>query len=302
MLSIGDDFAMALDPVYFARSLLGFDPWPWQSDFLLSMHPRIIMNCPRGAGKSILTAILTLHHALHTPNAFVLLFSRSERQSMELFRKVANFYKLLGKDAPTSSESAHRLELENGSRILSLPSSVETVLCYHNVTLLVIDEAALVVDKLYSRARPMLNHQTGRLIIMSTPFGRRGFFYKEWRDWEEHQDTTIWHGITVTTDDCPHMTRKFLAEERQKLGERAYRREYECHFEENEDSVFRMDLIEASIKDFPELDLDLDLPDYVPVARDTHPVINEKETEVDDLVQDEDGINELGLDWFAKGG
>ena len=204
------------------------------------MHPRIIMNCPRGAGKSILTAILTLHHALHTPDAFVLLFSRSQRQSLELFRKVLNFYKLLEFQVSPVAESALRLELVNGSRIISLPSSTETIVGYHNVTLLIIDEAALVRHELYSRARPMFDHQRGRLLVISTPFGKRGFFFKEWRDWETNPKT-IWHGITVTTDDCPHMTRKFLAEERQKFGERAYRQEYECPFEENENAVFSHD-------------------------------------------------------------
>ena len=233
------DLSLAINPVKFARKL-GFNPNPWQADFLLSTHPRIIMNCPRGAGKSILTAVIALHHALYMPNAFILMFSKSERQSMELFKKTIDFYKLLETDLSLSpkAESAHRLELKNGSRILSLPSSTETIVGYHDVTLLIIDEAALVKDELYQRARPMLHHQTGRLILLSTPFGRRGFFYEEWRDFETNPDT-VWHGITVTTDDCPHMSPEFLAEERVKLGERVYRSEYECSFESDATAMFK---------------------------------------------------------------
>lgn len=246
----------ALDPVLFARSL-GFDPEPWQADFLLSTHPRIIMNCPRGAGKSILTALIAFHHALYTPNAFVLLFSRSERQSMELFRKILDFYKRHEPNVSPMAESAHRLELANGSRILSLPSSVETVMGYHDVTLLVIDEAALVRNELYTRARPMLNHERGRLFLLSTPFGQRGFFFNEWEDWKKNPDT-FWHGITVTTDECTHMTKKFLAEERQKLGERWYRAEYECSFEENIDATFRYQtIVDAVDSDLEMWDLEI---------------------------------------------
>jgi hypothetical protein len=211
---------------------------------------------------------------------------------MELFRKVLLYYKRL--EFHPSAESAHRLELPNGSRILSLPSSVETVLGFHDVTLLVIDEAALVSDLLYMRARPMLNHQTGRLIVLSTPFGQRGFFYKEWKDFEDNRNT-IWKGISVTTDECPYMTRSFLQEERLKLGERAYAREYECVFEENEDSVFRMDLIRASFRDFPEFDINLDLDEYVP-TRSTAPHLEPPETQ-DEETEKEDGINEFDLDF-----
>jgi hypothetical protein len=253
-----EKLSLAINPVKFAQ-FLGFEPEPWQADFLLSTHPRIIVNCPRGAGKSVLTAIIALHHALYTPNAFVLMFSRSERQSMELFRRVRSFYKLVENHVAAAAESAHRLELANNSRILSLPSSVETVVGYHGVTLLVVDEAALVRDELYLRARPMLDHTKGRLLVLSTPFGQRGFFYNEWHDWKRHRDSTVWHGITVTTDACPHMAPEFLAEERQKLGERAYRQEYECSFEENASSLFSYELImQAVSSDVAAFDFELD--------------------------------------------
>jgi hypothetical protein len=258
--------ALGIDPVNFARQF-GFNPVDWQADFLHNKHPRIIMNCPRGAGKSLLTAILTLHHALYTPNALVLLFSPGDRQSMELFKKVTDFYKLLGKDASveySKAESAHRLELKNGSRIISLPNSPRTVVGYHNVTLLVIDEAALIDnEELYTRARPMLDHKNGRLFLLSTPFGKSGFFYREWSDWEKN-DKTVWRGITVTTNECPWMLPSFLAEERQKLGDRGYRQEYECSFEENIDSYFSLEEIEnAYSKDVRPLftaDGELDIP------------------------------------------
>jgi predicted phage terminase large subunit-like protein len=235
-----DDFIRSIDPVALAEEL-GFHSWPWQKDFLRSTHPRILMLCPRGAGKSILTALVALYHALNEDDAFILMFSKSERQSMELFKKTIDFYKQLREDlnVSTNAESAHRIELENGSRIISLPSSTETIVGYHDVTLLIIDEAALVKDELYQRARPMLHHEKGRLILMSTPFGRRGFFFKEWTEDFLQNPDTIWHGITVTTDDCPHMSKEFLAEERAKLGERIYRSEYENSFESDASAMFQ---------------------------------------------------------------
>jgi hypothetical protein len=53
----------------------------------------------------------------------VLLLSPSLRQSQELFRKALDVYRPFAHTAPTDSESALRMELDNGSRIVSLPGS-----------------------------------------------------------------------------------------------------------------------------------------------------------------------------------
>jgi hypothetical protein len=49
-----------------------------------------------------------------------------------------------------------KLELANGSRILSLPGSERTVRGYAAADLVVIDEATRVDDELISAVRPML--------------------------------------------------------------------------------------------------------------------------------------------------
>ena len=47
-----------------------------------------------------------------------------------------------------------------------------------------------VPDDLYYNVRPMLAVSGGRMIALSTPFGRRGWFHREWTEgagWERHQ-------------------------------------------------------------------------------------------------------------------
>jgi len=263
---------LAINPVKFAQSL-GFDPCPWQTKFLHNKHSRIIMNCPRGAGKSLLSGIIALHHALYTPNAFVLMFSKSDRQGMELFRKARSYYQL-GKawDVRSIADTAHGLEFENGSRILSLPSTIETAIGYHDVTLLIIDEAGVAKEQLYIMARPMLDYKKGRLFLLSTPWGKSGFFYDAWRDWETNPNT-YWDGITVTTDDCPYIDKGFLEEARQEMGEWWYSQQYECQFKESTDSFFSLEDIEnAFSKEVKPLfdpvtgELDVPVPDK-PIAR-----------------------------------
>ncbi len=74
------------------------------------------------------------------------------------------------------------LRLENGSRIVSLPGTEGTVRGFSGVALLIVDEASRVDDALYHAVRPMLAVSHGKLVLLSTPWGKRGFFYREWAE------------------------------------------------------------------------------------------------------------------------
>src|SRR5262249_12103297 len=148
-------------------AIAGMPPDPWQRDVLCSDAKRLLLLCSRQAGKSRVSAALALHTALCRPASPVLLLSPSQRQSGELFRKVVELYEALGRPMPATAYSALRLELANGSRIVSLPGDEKTVRCFSGVVLLVIDEAARVDDALYQAVRPMLAVSQGRLVALS---------------------------------------------------------------------------------------------------------------------------------------
>ena len=69
---------------------------------------------------------MAVHQAAFKPPALVLLLSLSLRQSQELFRKVLGAYRSAGQPVPIKSESALRLELTNGSRVIALPAGYAT--------------------------------------------------------------------------------------------------------------------------------------------------------------------------------
>ena len=236
------DIRHALDPVAFARDALGFDPDPWQSTVLRSPSKRLLLNCCRQSGKSTTAAAVALHTALYRPRALVLLVSPSLRQSAELFRKVSDHIDRL--DAPPDLDEDNRLSLSlpNGSRIVSLPGSEATVRGFSGPALVVEDEASRVADDLYRALRPMLAVSDGRLVLMSTPFGKRGHFFEEWT-----HGGAEWLRIEIPATDCPRITPAFLDAERRALGPLWFSQEYECTFAETEDSVFRNADIEAAI-------------------------------------------------------
>src|SRR5262245_54684936 len=183
--------ARLLDPSFILLAQK-MTPDPWQRDLLLSDAPRILLNCSRGAGKSRTCSALALHTALFSPGSLVLLLSRALRQSMELLRYVKQGWRALDRPLPARKLNETHIEFINGSRILSLPGREDTIRSYQGVALLLIDEAARVPDRLYYSVRPMLNVSRGRLICLSTPFGARGFFWKEW-----HDDRTDWKRVRI---------------------------------------------------------------------------------------------------------
>jgi hypothetical protein len=230
------------DRLEFARSL-GIGPDPWQRDLLQSKASRVLLNCARQSGKSTMAAILALHQALRASESLVLILAPAERQAKELFSKVAEAYRTLGHAIPAESYRKLGMELANGSRIEALPGTEKTIRGFSGVDLLLVDEASRVADELYFAVRPMLAVSGGRLMMLSTPYGRRGIFYEEWSGGEG------WERYEVPASECPRIPASFLDEERRSLPRRVFRQEYECSFEETDDQVFSHDDVTAAISE-----------------------------------------------------
>lgn len=244
MIAPSKDLALALDRVAFARAL-GIEPDPWQKVLLRSEAGRVLLNCCRQSGKSTTAGVLALHTALYRPGSLVLCLAPALRQSQELFGKVAGFYRDLGRPVAPQGERKLSLELENGSRIVTLPGSEKTIRGFSGAALLIVDEAARVDDLLYFAVRPMLAVSGGSLMMLSTPFGKRGVFYEEWTS--DNSAGRGWERYEAPASDVPRIPPEFLEEERRALPARVYRQEYECSFEESEDSVFAHEDVEAAI-------------------------------------------------------
>src|SRR5262245_10629976 len=78
----------------------GKPPDPWQRDLLRSADRQTLLLCSRQSGKSTTAAALALRSALLEAPALVLLLSPTLRQSGELFRKVLDLYRALGRPVP----------------------------------------------------------------------------------------------------------------------------------------------------------------------------------------------------------
>ena len=215
---------------------------PWQRDILESDAPRVLMNVTRQGGKSTVAAVLAVHSAL-TEGGLVLVLSPTPRQSQETFRKCLDVYGAAGATVEPEAETKLTLELANGGRIVSLPGKEQTIRGYSGVRLLLIDEAARVEDALYYSVRPMLAVSGGRIVTLSTPFGRRGWWATAW-----HADER-WLRVHITAEQCPRISPAFLAEEERTLGWWWFHQEYFGAFLDAQTAAFRSEDVDRAFAD-----------------------------------------------------
>ena len=83
----------------------------------------------------------------------------------------------------------------------------------------------------------------GRLILLSTPFGSRGFYYEEWKQ------RARWDYYEVPAEECPRISPEFLEEERRTMGDWWYQQEYGCKFLDAQSAPFRTEDIERVVRE-----------------------------------------------------
>jgi len=244
--TVDREILKSLDPAVLFQETLGLVPDLLQKKVLRFDGSRLLLNCTRQWGKSTVVAAKAYYTAKHEPDSLILLLSPSLRQSSELFRKVLTVNDG-DETAPRKVEDSKLyMTLENGSRIVSLPGREGTVRGYSGARLIIIDEASRVLNELYMALKPMLAVSEGSLIMMSTPCGKRGFFFNEWIKGR------AWKRFEINATQCPRISKEFLEQERKSMPERWFMQEYMCQFMETEEQLIPYDLIQSAMTDKTE--------------------------------------------------
>lgn len=218
---------------------------PHQQEILRSKERRTIVCCHRQWGKSSVAGLMVLHKAIFYPRSLCLLVAPSLRQSSELFRKVMDALDLSPRER-LLEDTKLSLKMANGSRILALPGSEKTTRGFTSPDIIVIDEAGKSSDELFAALRPMLiSNPEARLILLSTPNGRRGFFFDTW------SRSSGWHKLMIKASENPRIDPELLEIERREMTSGEFAREYLCSFEANERSLFHPDVISRMFVDMP---------------------------------------------------
>ena len=109
------------------------------------------------------------------------------------------------------------------------------------VSMLVVDEASRVPDDVYLALLPSLAVSDGDVVLLSTPRGKRGFFYREMTEGER------WLRHTGPVTECKRIPKEFLEKERAR-GESYFSQEYLCEFVENGKFLFEETLVKKMVK------------------------------------------------------
>jgi hypothetical protein len=228
---------VALDPVSRFRKVIG-DPDEWQERYLSSVSQFTLLLCGRQVGKSTTTACLAW--STMCLGKTVLICAPSERQSKELHRKILDFQKG-DPDAPKTIRSTlTELELSNGGRVICVPASSDTVRGF-TVHLLIIEEAAFVDDDTIIALLPM-RAKDGRVVMISTPAGRDGFFYNTW-------EAAAVERIHARSVDIPRLKEK-VAFDKKFMPAVRFRQEHLCQFLGSGTPFFDPDSLQSAISPY----------------------------------------------------
>jgi len=218
-------------------------PWESLDDWqikILDTNGNIALRSGRQVGKSTIISIKAGEYAVNNPHKSIMIIASVERQAQLLFEKVLSYiyntHKNMikkGKDRPTK----HKLILTNGSVIHCLPTGDSGYgIRGFTIDLLIADEAAFIPEEVWVAVTPMLTITKGHIWLLSTPFGRNGFYYRCFND----DNYTTFH---VSSLDCPRKDDAFLEHERSWMTKSQFAQEYLGEFVDNLRQLYSNELI-----------------------------------------------------------
>ena len=229
--------------------------YDWQKKWLDDGSRFRIMLKSRAVGGSFLIALESFLDSLINPNYTILLVSFSMRQSLELFRKIKEHINTwrgirikVGDETytftATLSETKTQVEFQNGSRITSLPNNPDAIRGFR-ADHVYIDEAAMFKNDFEIKAAiiPTIAGKEGRLSLISTPKGKRGWFYEAW-------SSGVFSRHEVHYSMAPHITKNDLEGMRASMSPLEWEQEMELKFLDELNALFPYEVILACVEDY----------------------------------------------------
>ena len=234
----------------FSSKILDLEPYDFQKVFLDDNSKRICFKSGRQVGKTLCTAIKALHFAIFNPNVVVLCISYSERQAGILFGRVKQLLDKVRKSefkVPIKRETARMVEIGNASEIHTVPAGDDgSGARGYTADIVILDEASRMNELIFEAVQPCLAATDGTLILLSTPFGKRGFFYESFVD-------DAFSVYDVPSNANPPITEDFLLDMQKRMTKTSFRQEYLGEFISEADRLFSDELIDSCTAEYEYL-------------------------------------------------
>ena len=230
---------VGLDPLArFAQAIGPPDDWQMEvlrTDPVTNEDDQFVtVLAPRQTGKS--TTIGALAYDDVTRGKTCLLAAPSQRQSQELLRRIVVFLQADPVPPKLIRSSLSEIETSGGGRVISIPATDQAR--GFTADTIVLDEAAWLDDTAISALLPM-RKTDGRVLMMSTPYGREGFFYDIWSAAKTRR-------IFARSVDIPRLREK-VAYDRRFMSEIRFRAEHLCEFLGSGLPLISLDVLDTAI-------------------------------------------------------
>lgn len=237
------------DPSYFfnnyvkiqhpTRGLLPFKTYSFQDDcvkdFIENRFTVVVKG--RQLGLSTLVAAYAVWLALFQKDKNILIIATKLQVAQNFIKKTKTILRnlppwlILPKIV---SDNKQVVEFSHGSSIKAIPTSDDAGRS-ESLSLLIVDEAAFVknFDELWTGLYPTIS-TGGRAILLSTPNGVGGQYYKLFKDAEA--GTNEFKAIKLTWDVHPERDQEWFDKETRNMSARQIAQEYLCDFASSGDT------------------------------------------------------------------
>jgi hypothetical protein len=221
------------------KGMVPLEMWPHILEAIstLDIHRLIVWAKSRQIGITTILAAYSVWHAMFTPRALVVIFSRNQQQSYAFLQKARDIYLALPdalRVALGTPDNREQMSFSNGSEILAFPSTIDAARGL-TPTLVIMDEADYheYIEAGYASVRPGIANNQGQLIITSTvsAYKMGSFFQRLYQDAPGNGFTRLFFGWRVH----PYRTDVWYEEERRGYQDQAL---FQKEFPETEEEAF----------------------------------------------------------------
>jgi hypothetical protein len=185
-------------------------------------------------GISTLTAMFSLHSMMFNDEFKILVIATKQDAAKNLTAKVQlmfeNLPAFIKQGISVVTNNRMELSFSNGSGIKAVSSSPNAGRS-EGLSCLIIDEAAHIdhIEEIWASAQPTLS-TGGKCVMLSTPNGQQGVFYRIWQQAEENSSNSgfKFKPISLPWHLHPERDQAWRDEQDSELGKRIAAQECEC--------------------------------------------------------------------------
>ena len=172
----------------------------WQKE-ILDYDSSFILCTGRQVGKTTIMAIKAVEYLIKHPKSQIIVVSLTEDQAKLIIAMMQNYiddnYKLYKKKIKKADKwTQTRVSLNNGSYALARPvGNTGDAVRGFTGDVLIIDEASRMPELAFEAATPVLMTTGGQIWMCSTPYGKQGYFWKQYEGTElgKVKRYKLWH-------------------------------------------------------------------------------------------------------------